>query len=303
MKRILAIIIAVASAAVAMSGCNADRQYYSGPEYVMFADTMGSYAVTVDDNDLYDVMIASTVARDYDRHYAVEIVDEGSTAIEGKHYRLLDNNFTIKAGERSAKVQIQGIYDNIVRSDSIGVKLRLVIPEELKWDLYGDITKVDFMKSCPFDIDDFSEVGDLAAGAKEEHAGYYLFYATFPYNKVNISLVKSQKLDDRRVKIFGPFVEGMDMVVSFDASDPFSPTVEINSQDILFASDAGNVTFRTSTNYPSYFYTCDGFIQLYLEAYIDNYMNLGINQYLLQKISPEQAKEYLIWGPPSGSIF
>ena len=54
-------------------------------------------------------------------------------------------------------VKVQGIYDNIGKTDSLGFTLKLVIPEKYNWtDLYKDYTHVVMQKSCPFDIHNFS---------------------------------------------------------------------------------------------------------------------------------------------------
>lgn len=37
----------------------------------------------------------------------------------------------------------------------MGINLRLVAPQEKIWDIYGDETKVQFVKICPFDIQRF----------------------------------------------------------------------------------------------------------------------------------------------------
>ena len=53
------------------------------------------------------------MAADHDRTFAVEVIDRESNAVEGKHYKILSNTVTIKAGERSTNLEVQGIYDNL----------------------------------------------------------------------------------------------------------------------------------------------------------------------------------------------
>ena len=100
--------------------------------------------------------VTSTVACDYDRTFGVEIIDKGSNAIEGLHYALRSNTITIKAGQRAANVEVRGLYDNIEPTDSLGFILKLVMPEQVNWNLYHDRTKVVMMKSCPYDVNDFT---------------------------------------------------------------------------------------------------------------------------------------------------
>ena len=121
----------------------------------MFADTAATYMV-LQDKEYFSVPVTSTVACDYDRTFGVEIIDQGSNAVEGKHYRLLSNTITIKAGQRAANVEVRGLYDNIEPTDSLGFILKLVMPEQVNWNLYHDQTKVVMMKSCPYDVNDFT---------------------------------------------------------------------------------------------------------------------------------------------------
>ena len=79
----------------------------------------------------------------------MEIIDQGSNAVEGSTTASCRNTITIKAGSRKADVQVRGLYDNIEDTDSLGFILKLVMPEQLKWDLYHDRTKVVLQKAAP----------------------------------------------------------------------------------------------------------------------------------------------------------
>ena len=68
--------------------CDEEYTTYSDAEYVIFADTMSINMVTPDE-EYFTVALSSTVARDYDRTFGVEVVDEGSNAVEGKHFQVL----------------------------------------------------------------------------------------------------------------------------------------------------------------------------------------------------------------------
>ena len=127
MKRIITVLFATGLLAALATGCKEEYKTYSDAEYVLFADTLATYAV-LQDQDYFSVPVSSTVACDYDRTFGVEIIDQGSNAVEGKHYRLLSNTITIKAGSRKADVQVRGLYDNIEDTDSLGFILKLVMP-------------------------------------------------------------------------------------------------------------------------------------------------------------------------------
>ena len=109
---------------------------YSDAEYVMFADTLAAYPVQKD-VEYINIPVVSTVVRDYDRTFAVEIIDKEGNAIESLHYRLESNTITIKAGENRADVRLKGNYDSIEAEDSLVVCLQLVMNKNLEMPLYG----------------------------------------------------------------------------------------------------------------------------------------------------------------------
>ena len=165
MKQIFTYIIMVFMAAAIFSGCHERYVTYADAEYVMFADTMAIYPVQAKgakdkDGNVVDstfrIPVVSTVKRNYDRTFGVEIIDKGSNAIEKKHYRLESNTITIKAGQTRADVLVHGYYSNIEDVDSLGFELSLIMNDKLEMPLYGRTTKVVMMKSCPFDINNFT---------------------------------------------------------------------------------------------------------------------------------------------------
>jgi len=155
MKQIITVLFATGLLAALFTGCKEEYKTYSDREFVMFADTAATYMV-LQDKEYFSVPVTSTVACDYDRTFGVEIIDKGSNAIEGLHYALRSNTITIKAGQRAANVEVRGLYDNIEPTDSLGFILKLVMPEQVNWNLYHDQTKVVMMKSCPYDVNDFT---------------------------------------------------------------------------------------------------------------------------------------------------
>ena len=154
MKQILK-YIAIPFLAALFVACQERYVTYEGAEYVMFADTLALYPVQQHD-PVFGIPVVSTVAKDYDRTFGVEVIDKTSNAIENYHYRLQSNTVTIKAGENRADVLVHGYYDNIAATDSLGFTLQLVMDEELEMPLYGKQSKAVLMKSCPFDINNFT---------------------------------------------------------------------------------------------------------------------------------------------------
>ena len=118
MKQVFKYIVMLFAAVTLLSGCHERYVTYSDDEYVMFADTLATYPVQKD-VEWFSIPVVSTVIKDYDRTFAVEVIDKGSNAIENFHYRLESNTITIKAGENRADVKVYGYYDNIEASDSL----------------------------------------------------------------------------------------------------------------------------------------------------------------------------------------
>lgn len=294
MKHIFRVLIAVVLVA-GLSSCHERYTTYSDKEYVMFADSI-SHNIVLEDQEYFSVAVASTVARDYDRTFGVEIIDEGSNAIEGKHYRLLSNSVTIPAGKLSADVRIKGIYENIEAADSLGFGLRLIMPETLKFDsLYknSDRTKVVMSKSCPYSIDNFT--------------GWCVVTSLMLYNYPGVNesyqrLVKCEKLDDHNIIIRNFLYDGYDVTMRFDSSDPTKPLVEMDNDQILsdeasvFGQILGDnhILCGESPYNESYYNSCQRFAVLWLNVYVydlgDPIGTVGQFYNILEWVSDEEAE-------------
>ena len=177
-KAVAALLLLLA-ATTGITGCGDRSLTYSGPDYVLFSDTL--YVLPVaDDVEYHNIPVVATKACDYDRTVAVEIIDAASNAIEGKHYSLESNTITIPAGELVGNVRVRGYHNNIDVYDSLGFKLNLIVPEELQWDIYGAEANVLLQKACKFDINAF--------------AGYCVVTSTYimNYMEVDKRLVKAE---------------------------------------------------------------------------------------------------------------
>ena len=112
MKQIIKYIVLSFVAMTVLNSCQERYVTYEGAEYVMFADTMAIYPIMAEKEE-FSIPVVSTVAKDYDRTFGVEVIDKSSNAIERKHYSLMSNTITIKAGETRADVRVRGHFDNI----------------------------------------------------------------------------------------------------------------------------------------------------------------------------------------------
>ena len=257
------------AAVSALSGCHERYITYADKEYVMFADTMATYPVQKD-VEWFSIPVVSTVTRDYDRTFGIEIIDKGNNAIENVHYSLESNTVTIKAGENRTDVRVHGYYDNIEATDSLGFELKLVMNSNLVMPMYGSSTKAVLMKSCPFDINNFT--------------GYCVLTSMFLYNYsatgVYQKLVYTEKHPTQENMIIcrNWINDGYDVTMTFNADDPMLPLVTMDRDQV--ASDEGSffgtahgdnkILVTNSAYYDSVFYPCGNCLYIWTEMYVEN---------------------------------
>jgi hypothetical protein len=281
---------------LAMLSCKEQYITYRDAEYVMFADSISTNMVEKD-NNRFTVPIASTVTRNYDRTFGVEVVDAGSNAIEGKHYRIVSNTVTIPAGQSCANVEIEGIYDNIEATDSLGFSLRLVMNSALKWDLYkdSDRTKVVMYKSCPYDRNNFTGYAVLSSLLLRDYPGENTSYQKVVYTEAHPT-------EPDMIIIRDAFYNGYDITMAFDGSNAAEPLVTMDSDQVLsdeasvFGQILGDnhILCDDSPLYTSYYNSCQRFVVLWLEVYVENLGQMvgtvGHFYNVLEWISDEEAE-------------
>lgn len=296
MKQIFKYITVLFAAASVLSGCHERYVTYSDKEYVMFADTLATYPVQ-QDVEWFSIPVVSTVVKDYDRTFGVEVIDKGNNAIENVHYRLESNTVTIKAGENRADVKVHGYYDNIEATDSLGFELQLVMNQELVMPLYGKGTKAVLMKSCPFDINNFT--------------GYCVLTSMFLYNYsatgVYQKLVYTEKhpTQDNMIICHNWINNGYDVTMTFNADDPMKPLVTMDRDQV--ASDEGSffgtahgdnkILVTNSSYYDSIFYPCGSYLYIWTEMYVENMGQtvgtVGHFYNIMEWVSDEEAERLM----------
>ncbi len=269
----------------------------SGTEYVMFADTLAIYPVI--ENGTFKVPVVSTVARKYDRTFAVEVVDRGSNAIENYHYRLKSNTIVIPAGEVRTDVEVEGVFGNISATDSLGFTLRLVIPPEMEMPVYGADkgfgveTKCVLMKICPFDINNF--------------CGYCMLTSTYLINySLNGSYrrliwTEPHKTLENTIVCHDWMYDGYDVNLTLNPEDPMSPEVTVEADQIIcdewtaFGIIRGDNKIRVGNSpvYPAFFYGCQNYLTVSFRAYVTvlggEYGTVGHYYGVMEWISDEEA--------------
>ena len=306
MKRIYNIIVSVVALA-SFVACNEQYTTYEGKEYLMFSEPLSTNMV-LEDGTPFTVKVSSTVARDFDRTYAVEVVDKGSNAIEGYHYRLGSNTITIPAGKLSTEVEVYGNYDNIEPTDSLGFTLKLVMNEALKWDMYpdSDQTKVVMYKSCPFDINEW--------GGTEQEPKYCLLTSLYLYsypgpNTDYSRLVRcyKHKSMENTIVMDDLFYNGYDVLLTFDTTDPAHPMLKIpegqviGSEFTVFGTQYGDgkilATHSPRADQPSTYNACQKFAQLWTLVYVNDFSTsvgyIGYFYNILEWLSQEEAEELM----------
>ena len=268
MKQILK-YIAIPFLAALFVACQERYVTYSDAEYVMFADTLATYPVQ-QDVEYFSIPVVSTVTRDYDRTFGVEVIDKGSNAIEKYHYSLKSNTVTIKAGENRADVLVHGHYDNIGATDSLGFQLRLVMNDNLVMPLYGKDTKAVLMKSCPFDINNFTGYCVLTS--------MFLYDYSITGSYQRLVYTEKHPTDEDMIICRSLLNDGYDVTMRFNADDPMMPYVTIDEGQV--ASDEGSffgtahgddkILIRTSPLYDSIFYPCGNYLYVWTEIYVEN---------------------------------
>lgn len=295
MKKLLLGCIAVGAALIALSGCDQDKVVYSGPNYLMFSDTLYTYAVQ-ETNEIFNVPVSATVPADYDRTFGVEVIDKESNAVEGKHYKILSNTVTIKAGEMSTDVKVQGLYKNIGITDSLGFALRLVIPDTEQWSLYKNEAKVVMQKICPFDIKNFKGYCKVTSS--------YLSSDYYP-KKVDLRLVTSDIVEGKEntIVVHDLYFDGYDMEIKFNRKDVLEPLVEMEEQICGSTGEAfntihgdGKLRLNQPTAYTSFYSTNENFILQYVTMSVNNkdgsyYGTVGTFVNVLEWISEAEAEK------------
>lgn len=291
MKKITFSILA--AAALVLCSCKEHYTSYDDAEYIMFADTLKAYAVTAD-QDYIRIPVVSTVKRDYPRTIAVEVLDKESSAIESLHYSIESNTLTIPAGENRTDLLIQGNFENLSPEENLQLSLSLIMNDKLESPLYGRKTKVELVKCCPFDRQNFCGWCVLSSTFLQNFNPYgsyqRLIHTEAHPNKEN-SIICRNWMND-----------GYDVVLNFDTSDPLNPKVSLDGEQIIsdegsfFGMTHGDDHIRavTSSLYNSYYYNCGSYLFIWTQMYVLDLAevigSVGHFYNIMEWISDEEAE-------------
>lgn len=274
MKHLYRYICACALLAATLTGCHENYITYHDAEYVMFADTAKTYVVR-EDIPSFEIPIASTLACDYDRNFAVEVVTSASTAVLGRDFTLESNNFTIPAGERVGYVKVIGNIDNLKSRQEADITLRLVMPDKLVMPLYGDETIVHMRRLHKFHRDDFTGWAVVSS--------MFLYEYSMTRRYQRLIQTSADPDDENGVILHGFMADGYDVRISFDdETNPVNPFISMPSDQVvsdeasMFGMVHGDnhILIETSNQGPSYFFSHEKVAVL-------------VNRYYVQKIGEE----------------
>lgn len=290
MKRTIYILSALALAAV---GCQESRTHYSDAEYVMFADTMRVEMIG-EQSQTFTVPVASTVACDYDRNFGVEIIDSKSKAIEGLHYRLESNTVTIKAGERVGNLTVKANYDQLEPADTLNIALKLVMPEAVKWDMYGDQTNVKMVKSCSWTIEDFT-------GWCVVTSTFVYYYPGFNTSMQRLIYTEKHPTEENTIILHNFLYDGYDVTIRLDGEDPAHPDITMDDDQVLsdehsvFGTQHGDNHILVGSNpiLKSFFNACQSFATLYFTVYVEDMGELI--GYVTDPSDPQTCTNIMEW--------
>ncbi len=260
----------------------------------MFADTLKVYPI-LESAEEFSIPVVSTVVRDYDRTFGVEVIDKTTNAIERKHYTILSNTITIKAGENRADVRVRGHFDNIGDTDSLGFTLQLVMKDELVMPLYGNQTKAVLMKTGPFDIKKFTGYCVLSSMFLQDYSmtgSYNRLVYTEAHPTLKNTIICRNWLND-----------GYDVTMTFNDSDPLLPIVTMEENQV--ASDQGSFfgtiygqwgdkLLVTSSNLAqSIFYPLGGYLYIWTQFSVEEFGVVGHFYNVMEWVSDEEAERIM----------
>lgn len=287
-RNILTIGIIVALA-VGITACEADRQTYEGPDYVMFSAESHDLGI-LDSEEWFEIPISATRTAEHDRLIGVEIVASSSNAIEGLHYILEASTVKIPAGELTTAARIKGIPQNIDVTDELSITLRLVIDEELVWEAYGTDTVVHLHKCCPLDMDLFT--------------GYAKITSTWimQYMNAESRLVRTvrDEQDENTIIVKDMFYDGYDIRLRLLNDDRLMPLVEMEQQTVGSTGEAfgtiygnGKLEMATASGYTSYYSPCEMFLMQYVTLFVEEVGTVGTYLNIFEWISDDEAERIM----------
>ena len=263
-------------------------------QYMMFSDTLYVLPVTQGSTE-FEIPVVAMGTLPYERTFAVEVVEKESSAVEGLHYRVLDNTLHIPAGENVANVRIGTFYENLEPEDEFSFTLRLVCDENQVFPLADTDTRIELRKCKPFSPEDFSGPCLISRST--------WFDSYMP--SVTQKLIMTEAKEDGTVILRNFMYSGYDIEMRMVADDLLNPSIECTEQVFANTGEAfgtiygdGNILLTSPLTYPSYFNTFEKFALLYMNLRVDGVGTVGVFGSILRWISEEEFEALKTEGVP-----
>lgn len=264
-----------------MLSCESEEMVYQNDAFVQFADTVSYYPVTSDPEQTISLILGTSNVVSYDRTYGIEILVDESNARLGQHFELLDNRVVIPANQSVGTFRIKGFHDNLPAAyEEVYASFAFLSEKDEVQPIYGNKTKVYFFKHKEFNVADFS--------------GYMQCICTFPYSSYPTSFyLKADRGSDKSVILRDWLMDGYDVELEFDDSDPLNPIAMVAPQQAFGDAYYGKIEIMSTPLAPSTFNTLKRTVSLQLIPYVPRVGSYGLYPYYLRMVSEEEALPHL----------
>jgi hypothetical protein len=279
------------SIALLVSACSHEETTPNQENYILFTQQSHTLGI-LNDQEWFEIPVVATQSLSHDRNIGVEILVAESSAIEDKHFEMESHNLTLRADKLTTSVRIRGIAQAITPNVPLELKLRLVLDSENVNDKANIETTITLKRCCEFDINNFE--------------GYAVITSTWSmqYMNTDSSLVHTHadEKEEGVVVIENMFYEGYDIRVKLHSDDRLNPIAELCGAQVLgstgeaFGTIYGNGKLMMSAapeEYLSYYSTCENFLLLYTEMYVEEVGTVGYFGHILEWISDDEAERIM----------
>lgn len=281
-------VFAIIGAAIMFFACKQETTTPKGPNPITFAEDSYTFGV-LDNEEWFEIPITAAHTMSEDCYIGVEVIASESSAIEDLHFGIESHTLKIKAGAQSTSLRIRGIADAIPLNSPVEIKLRLILDEK---DATRDTkTSITLQRCCPFDINNFE--------------GYAVLTSTWAmqYMGSESRLVHSYVDEEESVVIIEDmFYEGYDIRVKLYGDDRLNPIAELCGAQVLgstgeaFGTIYGNgklMMGAAPAEYVSHYSTCENFLLLYTEMYVEEVGTVGYFGHILEWVSDDEAERIM----------
>ena len=287
MKQILKLgIVLFALLSPVFVGCEKERPIYEGRNFIMFSSESHTLGI-LNDEEGFEIPVSASRTSDHDRHIGVEVVAAESSAIEDMHFVVESHTVTIKEGKRNTAVRIRGIAESIEPNTPLVVKLNLLFN-----DNKATTATITLQRCCEFDIHNFE--------------GYAVVTSTWSMQYMNrdshLVHTYADKSEEGVVVIEDMFYEDYDIRVKMHNNDRLNPLATLCGAQVLgttgeaFGTIYGNGKLMMGAapdEYLSYYSTCENFLLLYTEMYVEEVGTVGYFGHILEWISDDEAERIM----------